>query len=551
MASLTLSTVMSLLLATVALGARQPPPPPMAEFAPRAAAQIEEAPEDQTSDVGETAGGGGGVASDDVEDSGELPDSVVEAESDAPVIEVARVRRCVGAPPRQIEDPQSPPCVAYFDGDNGGETYQGVTADEIRIAMPQFPGDGDATCTNNNFVVAMQNFFNSRFEFYGRKLRIMCTLQDFAAAEGGVPGMELAAAVAADEERQVFASMGTQFGGYVYTRELARRKVLSVGETDAFSEAEARALAPYVWQYPMGIDTQLKNFGDWACSRLSGQPASHTGEVYLAGVPTRSFGVYSINARGSAPEVDLAPLLRELEKCGGAANVETELTREAMIRMRDAGVTSIMCVCFIGNMAGPLGLMQYATEMAWFPEWIVTTYQTMDENIYLHQYAPRDQARNLFGVRFLPRDVEVQDDPWYWAASEGYPSHPWDGVNVSGNQSSRVFYQRQYRSLLLIASGVQLAGPDLTPASFERGLHGVTFSNSDYPTLPGAVGFTGASHAMTVDGAERWWDPGTRGPYAKDPAGTWCYIDGGRRHTFGTWPSGGDPFFFGACDAAA
>src|SRR5438067_1531664 len=36
-------------------------------------------------------------------------------------------KRCVGKPPRQSEDPLSPPCVAYFQGNNFGSTYQGVT----------------------------------------------------------------------------------------------------------------------------------------------------------------------------------------------------------------------------------------------------------------------------------------------------------------------------------------------------------------------------------------------------------------------------------------
>jgi hypothetical protein len=44
-------------------------------------------------------------------------------------------KRCVGNPPRQTEDPTSPPCVAFFDGDNFGSTYQGVTGEEIRVLI--------------------------------------------------------------------------------------------------------------------------------------------------------------------------------------------------------------------------------------------------------------------------------------------------------------------------------------------------------------------------------------------------------------------------------
>jgi hypothetical protein len=42
---------------------------------------------------------------------------------------------CVGNPPRQTEDPASPPCVPFFQGDNFGATYQGVTKREIIVLI--------------------------------------------------------------------------------------------------------------------------------------------------------------------------------------------------------------------------------------------------------------------------------------------------------------------------------------------------------------------------------------------------------------------------------
>ena len=44
-------------------------------------------------------------------------------------------KRCVGKPLRQTEDPNSPPCVPFFEGDNGGATWQGVTAEEITVLV--------------------------------------------------------------------------------------------------------------------------------------------------------------------------------------------------------------------------------------------------------------------------------------------------------------------------------------------------------------------------------------------------------------------------------
>src|SRR5947209_554306 len=44
-------------------------------------------------------------------------------------------KRCVGSPPRQTEDPSSPPCVPYFQGDNFGSTYYGVNKHEITVLV--------------------------------------------------------------------------------------------------------------------------------------------------------------------------------------------------------------------------------------------------------------------------------------------------------------------------------------------------------------------------------------------------------------------------------
>src|SRR5688500_15884936 len=107
----------------MALSSRQPPPPTIAVVAPQAIEPITEAEPCQ-------AGRGGSVTP----SPSTNPEEAAESADDS--LDVPRVRRCVGDPPRQTEDPQSPPCVPYWEGDNGGSTYKGVTRDEIRIAAP-------------------------------------------------------------------------------------------------------------------------------------------------------------------------------------------------------------------------------------------------------------------------------------------------------------------------------------------------------------------------------------------------------------------------------
>jgi hypothetical protein len=131
---------------------------------------------------------------------------------------------------------------------------------------------------------------------------------------------------------------------------------------------------------------------------------------------------------------------------------------------------------------------------------------------------------------------QFQDHPSTWASpGASYGSDLTQGINDGA-----------YHSLLLIASGVQMAGPHLTPYTFQSGLQGAIFPNPETPLQAGHVGFNGGSHAMTVDAAEVWWSETDPGPYPDEPAGppgVWCYGERGARHSISNpWPPDDDLF---------
>src|SRR5688572_23523660 len=229
------------LLATVALTQRNPPPPTIAEFAPQAIEQIT----DPSNEFGRGArNADGSLVSEPTPSSPSDPDSLID---------VPRVRRCVGDPPRQIEDPQSPPCVPYWSGDNGGATARGVTRDEIRVSDVFF----DA-----GWSPALEAFFNRRFEFYGRRIRLI----PHVAAEDD-PAAKRASARAAYEQDQAFASNSVCDHCHAYLDELARLRVIGVTYVPIFPEAYLAAHRPYVWTYPMANDRLFSLAGNWYCAR--------------------------------------------------------------------------------------------------------------------------------------------------------------------------------------------------------------------------------------------------------------------------------------------
>jgi hypothetical protein len=548
-------SAVSVLCAAVALTARQSSPPTIAEFAPQAVEQIKQTLEEQAADApppGEVGPDGlptGSTPPPTVDTDGDGVPDATATPSPPPVTEVPRVRQCVGTPPRQTEDPQSPPCNPYFDPeqDNGGATALGVTGDTITVAMPvQF-------FENTEIPPILVDFFNKRYEFYGRKLAIK--LYNPTGCANGVPNpREMQAdAVKVAKELEAFASLAycnAQQADQYYYDALADKDVISVPEGNLTSGTEAAYArrAPFQWNVLPGTDVQLASTAQFVCTTLAGRPPVYGGPGVSGRTTPRQFGlIYTQAADGTTP--DVSPLRDGLRACGVSlterrenAGSDASAGSNAILEMSRAGVTSILCVCGLADTRN--AYMTAATAQGYQPEWIVGTYGGNDlDNSFNGGNAPPDQAAHVFGLTFRTKQLPKQDMPWYWAVREASPSSDPQGGTYYAAQS-------RYLQLLLLASGIQRAGPILTPESFETALHNTRFPNPGAggpPYYQSRVGFEGRRHVMTDDAAMFWYDQA--GPGTIDPAvpGRKCYVDRGRRTGLGQWQRGDPAFFSGPC----
>lgn len=537
------ATAVLLLLGLVALNASQPPPPTVAEFAPAALDQIKDAPDRQSSDVGDKPGGISGSASPTPTPTPTAP--VATPTPSGPVVN--RQFHCVGNPPRQIEDPQSPPCVPGWQGDNGGATAFGVTKDEIRVAAPYGTFlTGDPTPVWQ----AMVNFFNSRFEFYGRKI----ILQPLAATGDNfaypVPADMIHDATKVYAEKKSFASLGypdRKGAEHTYYDELARHKVISVigRETAKGTEAYFRKWAPYQWNRGTAIDTQLKNYGQFLCNEWVGRPLRYGGPGWpWAPQPTaRKFGVL-VNETTDHTVPDVKPLLDNLKTCGVTPFVltspETQDQQSAvnpMLSMINEKVTSIVCLCDVGSSRTYLNA---AEAQSYRPEWLMGSYVNGDvDNSFSNN--PPTQTNNVFGISYLDKFLPIQQAWWYQAMREGDPS-----VATPTNAGPNATYQ----DLLLLASGIQMAGPHLTPQTFADALHRTVFPNPGAdrgPYYQGRVGFEGGTYSMRQTASTFWYD--LTQPGVDDPSspGRVCHVRHGIRHAYGEWPKEEPPYKQTSC----
>jgi hypothetical protein len=311
---------------------------------------------------------------------------------------------------------------------------------------------------------------------------------------------------------------------------------------------------PHIWQYAMANEGIFANTGRWACARLAGSNARFA--TGTGGTPpgplaqkTRKFGaVISDIGEGegdptSTPKV-YGQLLDELEACGSKVDKANYVVNpppdpstmtSTLARMRQNGVTTVMCMAVFGNC---ILAQKAADNIGYFPEWVSTTFSQTDTNL-LNKGLPATQRGRMMGLSFVPKQVLPQLDPWYQALRSADPS-----LTIGTDSATVGFMRIKYWTLLLMASGIQMAGPRLTPETFADGLWRTKFPNPSTPLYEGAVGFAPRSLQMTTDAAEFFISNTETGPYTDTAGGTGvvCYVDHGRRHT--VWTKAPDTKFF-------
>ena len=256
MVHIAIGILILLVLIPLALKVEQAPPPTIAEFAPQVRQQVKDPPRDQAANVGQLGGaGGGGGQLGALPSPSPLIDPLVAASAKP---KSPRYHRCVGNPPRQIEDPQSPPCVPYWEGNNGGPTAKGVTGSTITLVLEKSRG-GNAQ-VNTDLV----NFFNDRFELYGRKI----VLQYYDQSAG--PAGAEAQVTQEDQQFAPFAHWGVaqsqNVNNVFWNDAFARHHILTFAgqfnEMPAQSQAHMTQYAPYEWMYIPSFDQVERGLGD-------------------------------------------------------------------------------------------------------------------------------------------------------------------------------------------------------------------------------------------------------------------------------------------------
>lgn len=471
-------------------------------------------------------------------------------------------KRCVGNPPRQSEDPLSPPCAAFFNGDNQGETYLGVTREEVRVLFyvnccinyvggsrgseqtPQNtyadlgkPPQGDEHLFLRGLRL-VQRYFNERYQTYGRFVHFYVYYKGSAAG----PEPRRSEAVENFERIRPFAVLSyVSDNAEAYLEVMQRRGVIAFGGTSGSTGVFVGRSAEYfrrkpglVWGYLASLEQYGAMYTSLICQKLVPFPASFSGNSEQNGKPRR-FGLFWADDPLFPFLRDMRNLVkREVEKCGGqivaeatfpqgccatGSSTNPEAGARAMATFVEAGVTTVL---WTGGME--VNMSKQAGAANYRPEWILlgdglhdsnSHGQLMDQQVWEHAWV------------ITPKTLRgrIEDEPCFQAAREAEPEADRGDITWACNF---------YNDTRQLFTGVQVAGPRLNPASMDRGFHAIPRHESSSPQVP-ACYYDPGDYTCVKDAMVQKWDPAGTGASG---TGCWRPARAGKRFTATGWPKG-------------
>jgi hypothetical protein len=447
---------------------------------------------------------------------------------------------------RQVEgDGYSPPCFQWDQGaGNGGATATGVTEDEITVsyrltAEPNVVGllaqlaGMEFDETNEDLARTAEgliDYFNANYQFYGRQM-VLEGYEGRGTLTGELfgGGQEAATNDALRVVDEIGAFADVTALSQPYADALARNQVIGFG-APYMSREWFNDRRPYAWSSTPDCSTVSEAATEYANKKLLGRPASHAGGD-LAG-QTRRVAIVAPNNLEYQQCVDAG--LAVIEEAGNEMDLRLEYVLDLaqtatqapglLARLKDAGITS---VAFAGDPLMLLSLTAEANAQDYHPEWLLLGVGFTDLDLVgqmVQNAAPGQWDRAFGGSPMAPQPT--------YGTSEAYRAY----TSVRDDEPS-LLVDVVYHQLLPLALGVQMAGPELTPETFETGL----FAYPEGTGVAGTWDWTPTNYTPVVDIREIWWDP-TRQSSFNGAMGT--YADDGTRYRRGEIPEG-EPEVFG------
>ncbi|HVT76774.1 MAG TPA: hypothetical protein VHD87_07070 [Acidimicrobiales bacterium] len=439
-----------------------------------------------------------------------------------------------GDPPRQIESIYSPPCAPAFTGDNGGATAFGVTADAINVCyLAELTGtvtnDGEmkgpvapTDSANMRTYKVLRDYFNSRYQFYGRQLHFFYPTND--NSQSG----DAQARARADKAKDVdhcFAAI--QETNPAASDELAKRGILHFTQAQTpekwFGDHD-----PFIWSFTPSGSQDIRLGAEYYCKKLAHKPPSFTNDPILSRAKERKVGalVYNLPAYDNP-----GPTIKALLKSECNVDVDPIITYDlaadnvsglatAIGAMQTSQVTTIF---YLGDLISAVPFTQIAKSDNYFPEWFIPGFGGVDTGHIARNY-DQDEWSHAFGFSLYEIPKPDEETECYKAYHEIDPNNDPD--------SGMCTYM--WGDMVQLFGAMQNAGPKLTDDALKSALVNQP-KLAPNPPWHMAGGYDLNDHTYPDWAAEIWWDRNAMG--SDGQKGTYRWVRGGQRYTYGQWPT--------------
>jgi len=443
---------------------------------------------------------------------------------------------------------------------NGGSTSQGVTGKTITV-VDYYADAGGIVDTilrgeglyvdyaqTQQVIAAFQNFVNTHYVLWGRKLKI----ETYNSTCQTVPpdtGCLLAEMDTIVQTYHPYAvAWGTTLCSVCFAR-LAQDHTIALGGV-GFSDAFAQANAPYFWS-PSESSTHIEQgFAKFWCNQLTSKNTDRVVSFAQDKNPAqdlngkkRVLGVISTNDPDNEDTVTnvLVPALDR--DCGDGATIarhhyfySQDISTAA--QQISAGVsamdtptdpaTDVVCLC---DPVAPELLYSGEQQHNYYPENILADVQGMGVDALAQNFestptqqslaCPQWQAGcefdNAFGITSAatlpPPSREAGPIAYRLGGGTNLPMKPYVATGA-------------WELWNMLASLIENTGPDLTPARMAAAAASMGTIGGG-KTGHAEVGFSKGSYNWTIDAAVVYWSKSTPSPYNDNP-GTFVDIEGSR-----------------------
>jgi hypothetical protein len=418
-----------------------------------------------------------------------------------------------GAGVRQVTwSPYSPMCVPRWSGNNGGATSHGVTGSTITLVLRK-PTDWDSLSAGTGAPTFAQmqhdtqvlvNFFNGQFELYGRKVVVKTfNGQGSFTTETADQGQ-----AAASADAQTASDLGAFVDGWpfatgTYADAEAARKIIHFAPGNSLSSYKPNQ--PYRYGLPAGPVSETQGYGVAAvgCQRMANMKAAFAGDTAYQAL-NRKFAVLEPEQPAFAGGADVvvqqmkAKCNVQVEKITYSTDLSTMPQQATQItaRLKADNVTTLFML------TDPL-MAQFMTSsasaQAYRPEWVFTVWaQAMARQ--------GDQSELAHAIVVAPWHATIEPPSGRLCARIYKLADP--GGTPQGGPSG---LDLNCPLLMAMYAGLQQAGPNLTPQTFESGWFHLPDSNgtSDF----GRWSFAANQFSPLASFSLLWWNGSAKSQY--------------------------------------